>query len=175
MITERKIIIAVTIVTALILGGGIVFLGSSSKGTLGAKTALQKTAGAKIEVRERKFDFKDIPYSGGNVTHEYWIKNSGDQELKVANLKTSCMCTKTYLKTAKEKGPEFGMQGHASGGASDWIGKLLPGEEGQIMAVFDPTAHGPEGVGPVSRFVSFETNDPDHPYIELEFSGVVVK
>ena len=50
-----------------------------------------------------------------------------------------------------------------------------PGETAEIIADFDPAYHGPQGTGPVTRIVSFETNDPDHPYVELGFKGTVVK
>ena len=138
-----------------------------------SKASLEKTAGTKLQTSETNFDFKDVPYSGGNVQHGFPIKNIGDKELKIANLATSCMCTRVFLKNGKGDGPQFGMKGHES--VSEWMGVLSPGEEGQIVAIFDPTAHGPQGVGPISRAVSFETNDPDHPYVELGFKGTVVK
>ncbi|MBI4037038.1 DUF1573 domain-containing protein [Candidatus Daviesbacteria bacterium] len=168
---DKKIIIAAVVITLLVLGGAVVLLGKSS--STSTKASLEKIAGAKVEAKETSFDFKDVPYSGGNVEHAFPIKNSGDKDLKIANLVTSCMCTKVYMKTSKEKSPEFGMKGHEA--ASNWTGTLTPGEEGQVVAVFDPTAHGPQGVGPISRLVSFETNDPDHPYMEFGFSGTVIK
>lgn len=169
---NKGILIGIIAATVLILGGAVVWLGQSPANT-SSKAVLGKTSGAKIEALEASFDFKDIPYSGGNAIHEFKVKNTGDRDLSIANLATSCMCTKVFFQSASGKSPEFGMKGHAA--ASDWTGKLTPGEDGKVVAVFDPTAHGPEGVGPISRLVSFETNDPDHPYIELSFSGRVVK
>lgn len=168
---DKKIIIAVVVITLGILGGAVMLLGKSS--STSTKANLEKTTGAKVETKETSFDFKDISYNGGNVEHAFPIKNSGDKDLKIANLVTSCMCTKVYMKTSKEKSPEFGMKGHEA--SSNWTGTLTPGEEGQIVAVFDPTAHGPQGVGPVARLVSFESNDPDHPYVEFNFNGTVIK
>lgn len=164
---DKKIIIGGILFTILIIGGGIYY----SNNTQGA--TIEKTQGAKVQTFESSFDFKDIPYNGGLAEHPYKIKNTGSKDLTIANMSTSCMCTKVFLKTAKAEGPEFGMKGMSS--ASSWIGVLKPGEEGSVVAVFDPTAHGPQGVGPISRIVSFETNDPDHPYIEFSFSGTVVK
>ncbi|MBI2190325.1 MAG: DUF1573 domain-containing protein, partial [Candidatus Levybacteria bacterium] len=115
-----------------------------------------------------------ISYSGGNVKHSFPVKNVGKSEMKIFNMKTSCMCTTAYLKTNKETGPSFGMPGHASPNSS-WVGTLRPGEEGSIVVVFDPTAHGPEGIGPLSRLISFETNDPNSSYVEFSIQGVVVK
>lgn len=164
---DKKILIGIILSTLLVLGGAIWFLGKSSNETL------EKVAGSKIEITETDFDFKDIPYSGGNVEHGFKIKNIGDKDLKIANMATSCMCTKVFLKTAQGKSSEFGMKGHSA--FSDWTGLLPPGQEAEVVAVFDPTAHGPSGVGPIDRLVSFETNDPDRPYIEFSFKGIVVK
>ncbi len=162
---EKWFILVIVFITALIIGGAIFFVGGSSQ-----KAVLGKTAGAKIGIPEKSFDFKNIPYSGGNAVHKFTIKNTGDKELLIANLKTSCTCTKAYFQSDKERSQEFSM--HAT---SDWTGKLDPGKEGIIVSDFDPTAHGPQGVGPITRLVSFETNDPDNPYVELSFKGVVVK
>lgn len=168
---NKGILIGIIVAAAVILVGAVVFLGNTSSGS--SKATLEKMAGAKVEGFETNFDFKDIPYSGGNAIHEFKIKNTGDKDLKIGNMATSCMCTKVYLQSESGKGPEFGMKGHAS--SSDWTGTLAAGKEAQVVVVFDPTAHGPEGVGPISRLVSFETNDPDHPYMEFSFSGNVVK
>lgn len=164
---DKKVVIGILVFIAAIIGGAVVY----SNNTRSA--VIEKTMGAKITAPELSFDFKNVPYSGGNVAHEFKIKNSGIKDLTIANLATSCMCTKVYFKTNGVKGPEFGMKGHESEKA--WKGVLKPNEEGIVAAVFDPTAHGPAGIGPVSRIVSFETNDPDRPYMEFNFSGVVVK
>lgn len=167
--TDKKILISIAIITLVILGGAVVFL---SQSTSSSKAVIQKIVGAKIETPETNFDFKDIPFSGGDAIHEFKIKNIGDKPLSIANMATSCHCTKVYFKNSKGKSQRFEMKGSVP---SDWVGTLAPGEEGQVVSDFDPTFHGPQGVGPISRIVSFETNDPDHPYVELNFSGNVVK
>lgn len=165
---DKKVIIIISSLTVLVLGGGVMLMGGQTQ-----KASVEKTTGAKVQTFESSFDFKDVKYSGGNVKHEFKIKNPGTSDLTIANMATSCMCTTVYLKVGDKKGPAFGMNGHSS--ESGWTGVLKPGEEGQVVTVFDPTAHGPAGVGPISRIVSFETNDPDRPYVEFSFSGNVVK
>ncbi|MFA5932883.1 MAG: DUF1573 domain-containing protein [Microgenomates group bacterium] len=166
---EKKLLFGIILSTVIILVGAIFFLTKSTP----AKIVLEKTTGAKSESLETNYDFKNIAFSGGDAIHEFKIKNIGDKDLQIANLATSCHCTKVYFKSAKEVSPRFGMKGSSS--ASDWVGILSPGEEGQVVADFDPTYHGPQGVGPISRIVSIETNDPDKPYMEFNFSGNVVK
>lgn len=171
---DKKVVIIFSVFTLLVLAGGVLLansLSSNTSKTLG--TSIEKTPGARIEFAKTNFDFGNISYSGGNMERSFPIKNIGDKDLKIANLGTSCMCTTVFFKSDKEQSPVFGMKGHSK--ASDWIGLLKSREEGQMIVVFDPTAHGPSGVGPFSRFVSFETNDPDHPYVELTINGTVVK
>jgi len=158
---EKKFLLIIALVTAVVLSGGVILFSNSG----GSAARIEKTLGAQIQIPHKNFDFKDIKYNGGNVTHAFPIKNNGSKELVLANLSTSCMCTQVYLKKGDEKSPSFGMKGHSA--ASDW--------KGEVIVVFDPTAHGPQGIGPVERFVSAETNDPDNPYVEFAFNGVVVK
>lgn len=165
----NKLLVGIGLATVLFLVGAVFLLSKTSS----QKADLAKIIGAKIETPETSFDFKDIPYGGGNAVHEFKVKNAGDKNLQIANLATSCACSKTYFKSAKGESQKFSMKGMSA--PSDWTGVLSPGEEGQVVAIFDPTYHGPQGVGPISRVVSFETNDPDHPYVELNFSGTVVK
>lgn len=165
---DKKIITGFVLFIVLSLVGAVVLLGNSP-----SKANLEKTVGAKIETPETNFDFKDIPYSGGNAVHGFKVKNVGDKELRVANLATSCACSKVFFKSNKGESPKYSMKGMSP--PSDWVGVLNPGEEGEVVAIFDPTYHGPQGVGPISRIASFETNDPDHPSVEFIFGGTVVK
>ena len=165
---NKKVLVIISLLTVVVLFGGVFLLSNS-----GGPATVEKTAGAQIQTFHKDFDFKDIKYDGGKAIHAFPIKNNGYKDLTVANLSTSCMCTQAYLKKGEEKSPSFGMKGHTS--ASDWKGVLKPKEEAEVVTVFDPTAHGPQGIGPISRLVSFETNDPQNPYIEFSFSAVVVK
>ena len=58
---------------------------------------------------------------------------------------------------------------------NNWIGILKPGESGEIIMEFDPNFHGLQGLGKITRRLSFETNDPDHSYVEFNMSGEVIK
>lgn len=151
---DKKTILVIIAVTIIALLAAVVLLTYSST----SPVALEKTAGAKIEMAETSYDFGEIDYAGGNVEHSYRIKNNGDKQLKVANLVTSCACTKVYFKSARQESKKFSMKGHSK--PSDWAGTLNAGEGAEVIAIFDPAAHGPAGVGAVSRVVSFQTNDP---------------
>ena len=165
---EKKFILGISLFTLLVLGGGIWFASS-----IPTKPTLQKTVGATLLTDHTSVELKTILYEKGVLTHVFPIQNTGEKPLSITNLATSCMCTKVYFTNGKEKGPQTGMKGMSA--ISSWIGTLQPQEKGEIIALFDPQFHGPTGVGAISRLVSFETSDPDHPYVELSFAGVVVR
>lgn len=169
MNTQTKVLVAAIIFSILLVGGTVVLLSNSS----GGKAQIEKALGVKMEVAEERFDWGEIDYGGGLAIHSFKIKNSGAKDLEIANVATSCMCTLAYFKGPTGTSPKFGMKGMSR--PSSYKGILKPGEEGEIVAEFDPAYHGPTGVGKVERAVSFETNDPDKPYVELLLYGNVVK
>lgn len=164
--SEKKLIIIFVAITVLILGGGI-FVLTSTSATPAKITASQN---AKAETSQRTFDWGNIPYSEGNATKTFTIKNSGTDVLKLTGVKTSCTCTKAQIKINGKTSPYFSM--HAT---SAWVGEVRPGKEAELLVIFDPAFHGPTGVGPMERLISVETNDSQNPKIEFSLKGVVIK
>lgn len=162
---DRKIIIGFIILTVLILGGGILILSGTN-----SATKVSSSQNAKIEVDTKTFDWGNIPYGGGNVSKTFIIKNTGSDVLRLTNIKTSCMCTNAYLEIDGKSSPAFGM--HDS---SSYVGEVSPGKQASLKVVFDPAFHGPSGIGPIERLVSFETNDVQNKQIEFKLTGTVIK
>jgi hypothetical protein len=165
---NKKFVIGIIVFILLIFGLAIVFAGKGS-----SKAVVEKTVGAKIKIDHLSKEMGDISYDNGLISHSFPVKNVGTKNLEIANMATSCMCTNVYIKTNEGKSEQFGMKGMSN--PSDWKGIIEPGKTAEVIAVFDPQYHGPQGVGPVSRTVSMETNDPDHPYVEFSFEGNVIK
>lgn len=168
---NKWFLIGVLVFTVAVIGAAVIISGSGSPSD--AKAVLEQTNGSKIAIDHMQKTVGNIPYSGGILYHSFPIQNTGTKDLKIANLGTSCHCTKAFLRIGKTDGPEFGMKG--SSVPSNWTGILKPGEKGEIIAAFDPAFHGPAGIGSVTRIISFETNDPNHSYVEVSFDGVVIK
>lgn len=162
---DKKIIIGLVILTFFVLGGGIYVLSAT---TVPAK--ITSSQNAKAEVDKKTFDWGNIPYSGGNATKTFTIKNTGSDVLKLTGVKTSCTCTKAQIVIDNKTSPYFSM--HST---SSWIGEVNPGKEAQLTVIFDPAFHGPTGVGPVERLISLETNDIQNPNLEFSLTGVVIK
>ena len=51
---------------------------------------------------------------------------------------------------------------------------LEPGETAELVATFDPNAHGPAGTGPFMRDILLRTNAAKTPTVIFRFSGTVV-
>ncbi len=115
------------------------------------------------------FDFGNISMANGNVNHSYKIKNETAEAINIAKMYTSCMCTTAYfIKDNNRIGP-FGMPGHAA--VLPLNKTLAPKEEATIEIVFDPTAHGPAGIGGISREIYLETKGKN--LLTLGFSAQV--
>lgn len=162
---NTKVIIAITLATILLLVGGVFVL--SKNETSASIAASQK---AKMSVDQLSYDWGQINMKAGNVSKSFTIKNTGTDTLKLTNVKTSCHCTKAWVKINNTTSPSFGMNS-----VSSWIGEIPPGQEAQLEVVFDPAYHGPQGVGPINRLVSVETNDAKNSRIEFSLTGTVFK
>ena len=137
-----------------------------------SETASQETANANVGTLvadEPSFDFGTISMAAGKVTRVVKVRNSGSNPVTVKKLYTSCMCTAvSMMKDGQTYGP-FGMPGHGVVPSIDQT--LNAGQEVEIAVTFDPAAHGPAGVGKISRVVYLD-NNAGKPF-EIKFSAFV--
>lgn len=161
---EKKILIVLVLVTFLIIGGGVLFLSST------APAQMEVSKNVKVSVDQKTYDWGKIPYSDGNATKIFTIKNTGTDSLRLTNIKTSCACTKAQVTIGSANSPYFSM--HTT---SSWIGEVPAGKEAKLTVIFDPTFHGPSSAGPMTRLISMQTNDPANLNLEFTLTGNVVK
>lgn len=130
----------------------------------------------KLALEIDKFDFGDVSMANGLAKKKVKITNTGDGDLKISRMQTSCMCTKVALDAEGKRSPEFGMPGHG-GGSSNWSQVIKPGESGELEIIFDPNAHGPDATGLITRTIDIFSNDggQDGTQSVINFSGNVVK
>lgn len=120
-------------------------------------------------VGETNYDFGNISMAAGNVSHSFTITNSSSSPLTLARMYTSCMCTTATLTAGGKKFGPVGMPGHDSIPTIGYA--LAPGKEATVEVIFDPAAHGPSGVGPISRAVRIEASEGAP--VELTFTAFV--
>lgn len=162
---EKSIFLILLISTVVILFGGV-FLVSSTTGT----PQVTSSENARALVENASYDWGSIPINGGNVKKTFTIKNTGSSTLQLYNVKTSCHCTKAVVSVYGKDSPAFGMSG-----VSSWVGEVPSGKEAKLTVIFDPAFHGPNGAGPINRFVSVETNDKTNNKLSFSLTGTVVK
>lgn len=163
---DRKFIALMVISTIILLFGGVFFL---TKTTSTPQIAASQNAKAYV-ADPTSFDWGNIPMYKGNAIKVFTIKNTGTDTLKLFNIKTSCHCTKAYISVNGTDSPSFGMSD-----LSSWVGEVPKSKEAKLTVVFDPAYHGPQGTGPINRFVSVETNDRSNTKLTFTLTGTVVK
>ena len=164
-----QLLVPGAILVLLVLG-----LASMARDKEGANNSTATSNGASVlTANGTDFDFGTIKMGDGKVTHPFEVANIGSAPIMVTSVYTSCMCTTALVTDAegKENGP-FGMPGHTSPYTEILIGV---GERAQVVAVFDPAAHGPSGVGLAERSIYLETNSAQAPRVELKFRAIVVR
>ena len=112
-------------------------------------------SGGALIAKETYYDFGNVGIKNGLVNHEYILENASGKTVKIGKVSTSCMCTSAQLKIGDKTYGLFGMPGH--GGASKANAIVKPGEKVFVKAIFDPAAHGPAGIGEVSREIYIDT------------------
>jgi len=167
---NKKEKITLTACAVIFLGLFGLFLWGQGKSTALPPGAVNPGAESILSIPETFYDFGTISMADGNVVKEFSVTNTGSEDVILAKITTSCMCTTAYLKNGeKRKGP-FGFPGH--GGPVPPANEYLrPGETKIIEVVYDPAAHGPAGVGPIDRFVYVE--DASGGTTALEIKAVV--
>jgi len=152
----------------ILVVGGLIWLGSTKEeGTANASSG-------SLSVSETSWNLGMISMKDGLNEKKIELKNETDSPVTVTEMQTSCMCTTaTVINENGRKGPTKGMVGH--GGTPRMSQVIAPGETAQLAVVYDPNAHGPDAVGPITRNVTIRTDSADQPKIDLRFSGIVTK
>jgi hypothetical protein len=129
-----------------------------------------------VKLDKTNFDFGTITQKDGLVNAVFDVTNMGDQDIFLTELYTSCGCTKAQLLYSDgTKSRLYSMKGMSN--AQDFtIGKnLKPGETVKIKTIFDPNAHGPQGIGYIKRNIMLGTNLKDNPLIQVSFEATVTR
>ena len=147
----KNLIIFISIIVVLVVGL-FFWRGNKSSSIKGALATLQGTTQASVTEPIPAYDFGPVSMAKGNVERDFAITNSTDSDITINQAETSCMCTEAFLKLpdGKEMGP-YGMPGH---GFNRLNAVIKPGEVITVKVIFDPTAHGPAGIGKIERVVT---------------------
>lgn len=124
-----------------------------------------------ILIEPENIDLGQVSIVKGEVEASFKIKNVGQSDLVISGLETSCGCTTAFLTVDGQNSPVFGM----SDNPTDWSATLNPDQEAELVAIFDPAHHGPEGVGMVTRTVSIKSSDLIDSFKKIQLEAEVVE
>ncbi len=113
------------------------------------------------------YDFGDIPPELASAT--FVVRNTGEGELVLLSIATSCMCTSAVFRFKGRESPAFGMHDNPEG----WSERLKPGESGELTVTYDPNVH-PDSGG-IVRAVYINTNDPTNREVQITITANVVR
>lgn len=168
MSKEGKIIIAI-VVGMILLVGGLAFAMTKSSGGGGDKFIQNVEAAELVASPSGIMNLGQVAYGGGKISKTFEIKNTSDKTVKLRKITTSCMCTTATVKIGDKETNSYGME--MNGDLNPLIDYDLPaGGSAFATFVFDPAAHGPQGIGPIDRIVTVFF---DVGYKNLEFNGEV--
>lgn len=147
-----KVFISILIGLAVVAGAIVIF-------KPGSQNVRSETSGGTLSALNGFYDFGTISMADGKVKTDYMVSNIGSNPNTIKKVFTSCMCTSVTLKINENYFGPFGMPGH---GVLNPIQQTLePGQKITVSATFDPAAHGPAGVGTVSRNIVIETEESE--------------
>ncbi|MDO8581627.1 MAG: DUF1573 domain-containing protein [bacterium] len=99
------------------------------------------------------------------------LTNTGNGPLIISRIRTSCNCTLADITINGVTMSGFNMEAHNSFVLKRWTGTIAPGESATLKAIYRPFVMPVQG--PVERIVSFNTNDPQNPAVEITLRAVV--
>ncbi len=123
-----------------------------------------------IEVSPKEINLGNVSRGLYLQNTTFNIKNTGNVDLVINKLETSCGCTSAYLTIKGVKSPTFGhfMVEKLYPIPEGWQVSLSPGETGTLTVEYNTTFHpGPEGLGFATRVTTILSNDPIEPDAEV--------
>lgn len=160
-----KPVVVIIIVSTLILFGGMWLVAKTAP-----TSSVESSSTAKVTTSETTYDWGTVNMENGKVEKIFPIKNDGQDTLKLFNVTTSCACTTAQLVLSDQASPLFGMHTKSS-----YVLDVLPGQEAELKVIFDPAFHGPNGVGPISRTITVETNDAAQKQLTFTANALVTR
>jgi len=117
------------------------------KGTSFNTEVSQEESGAKISFDRVLHNFGNVPQSRGIISTTFVVKNTGNAELKIGELSTSCGCTTAEISDKN----------------------IDPGNSATLTVFFDPNFHS-EPADKLTRTVFIPSNDTNQPEAEVKIT-----
>lgn len=165
MKSDTKIILSALVASVAIIIGGVLLLSND-------KRPKRETLGqASMTIDKKLEDFGSMK-GDEERTGSFTITNTSDTVLRIWNIATSCDCTFATIVIAGKSTGEFNMTMHTSGPLKNWIGEVPARQTATLNVTYRPKVM--PVTGPVSRQVTFATNDPKNETVEVSIKANVL-
>ncbi len=166
MNNDTKVIFGAILASLIIIVGAAVVLGKDT-------TPKRDSMGSgSFSVDKRSEDLGSMKVSE-EKTATFTITNAAnDSVLRIWNIATSCNCTFATVTIGSETTGEFNMTMHMSTRLKNWMGEIPPGQTALLHVIYRPSVMPVSG--PISRQVTFSTNDPKNETVEVSIRANVL-
>ena len=165
MKTDTKIVLGAIVASVLIIGGATVVLGND-------KSPKRESLGtATMTIDKTSVDFGTMR-ADEERSATFTLTNTSDATLRIWNVATSCDCTFATVTIGEKSYGEFNMSMHMGKELQNWIGEVGAGQTATLSVIYRPKVM--PVTGPVTRQVTFATNDPKNPEVEVSVSANVL-
>lgn len=168
MTTDTKIILGSVLGSALIIAASIVFIGKNEAGSPQSKDL----GVGSMTIDKLKEDFGDMKVDDEKTATFTITNTSTDSTLRIWNVSTSCNCTFASVEINGVATGEFNMPMHTSASLKNWIGEIPANQKALLKATYKPKVM--PVTGPVTRSVTFSTNDPKYKNVQVDVSANVL-
>lgn len=127
---------------------------------------LVQEAGSKrpqIALETTSFNLGEVNKTQGKVHTVFKLRNKGNADLVITNLRASCVCTTISLTVDKQKSPYFDNKG----APAEWQMEVKPNQTADLEVVLD-LAHKSVKAGDLIREVMIVSNDPLYPEVSVK-------
>lgn len=162
---DAKILIGAIVVTVLLLVGGVVWVSSDKA------PQRQEQGSATMTIDKKEEDFGNMK-ADEERTATFTITNTSPKYLRIWGVASSCDCTFASVVIGDKTTGEFNMSMHMGKDLKNWIGEVPPNEKALLKVTYRPKVM--PVTGPVTRQVTFSTNDPNNQNVEVGIKANVL-
>lgn len=166
MNSDTKIIIGAVVGSVALIAGAIMLFSNQKPAP-----KREELGTASMTIDKKSEDFGSMKVSDERKA-TFTITNTGGSILRIWKVATSCDCTAATIKIGDTETPEFSMTGMMSTERANWLGEVPAGQKALLTVIYRPSVMPVQG--PITRQVTFSTNDPKNQDVEVSIAANVL-
>lgn len=161
--------IGAIVASLIIIFGGVLIVGGTGSATAAPK---RENLGSSSMTIDKKLADLGTMKGDEERSASFTITNTGNSVLRIWKVATSCDCTFATVEIGGKTSSEFNMAGMMSADLTNWMGEVPAGQTAKLKVTYRPKIM--PVTGPVSRQVTFATNDPQNEKVEVSVTANVL-